>query len=324
MVMNKSSELLQLKTLETKRKPVVTVGVCVRNSEATIKDAIDSVLKQDFPHELIEVIFVDDGSTDKTLSIIESHVPKMAMKVRVFHHEWRGLGASRNVVVDNAKGNFILWVDGDMILSKDYVKEQVEFMKRYPEVGIAKGKQALEPGGNLLATLETYSRVASRMVDYTSEKTRFKSLGTGGCIYRVEAIRQVGGFDENIMGYGEDWDAEHRIKKAGWLLCTIDVQFRDYERGRVSWKDLWRRYLKRGYDLHRFSRKRKTVINFYKMLPPGAFLAGLLHSVKIYRLTNRKVAFLLPLQYVFKMTAWCFGFVKGSLNSYRTSVFKPQ
>jgi len=184
-------------------------------------------------------------------------------------------------------------------------------MKRYSKVGIAKGKQALEPGGNLLATLETYSRAASRMVDYSSEKAQYKSMGTGGCIYRVNAIRQVGGFDENITGYGEDFDAEYRIRKAGWLLCTTDVRFLDYERGRISWKDLWRRYFQRGYDVRRLSRKRRAMTNFYKMLPPATFLAGLFHSVKIYRLTSRKVAFLLPIQYVFKMTAWWLGFIRS-------------
>jgi glycosyltransferase involved in cell wall biosynthesis len=304
-------------------RPVVTIGVCVRNGENFIEDAIKSIIDQDFPHELMEVIFVDDGSTDKTLSIISSHIPKMDIKVKVFHHKWKGLGYTRNVVVANAQGCLILWVDGDMVLSRDFVSGLVRFMEQNPKVGIAKGKQTMEPGGNLLATLETYSRAAGRMIDYTSEKAQSKSLGTGGCIYRVEAIRQVGGFDENITGYGEDFDAEHRIRKACWLLCTTDVQFRDYERGSISWKDLWSRYLKRGYDLQKLSCERKAMINFYKMLPPAAFLAGLFHSLKIYKLTRRKVAFLLPIHYVFKMTAWCFGFIKSSLDSDRTSQSKP-
>jgi len=237
------------------------------------------------------------------------------MKVKVFHQEWKGLGYARNVVVNNANGEYIIWVDGDMVLSNDYLKKQVEFMKRNHRVGIAKGKQALEAGMNLLATLETYSRAASRMLDYSSEEARCKSMGTGGCIYRIKAIKQVGGFDNNITGYGEDFDAEYRIRKAGWLLCTIDVQFSDYERGRILWKDLWRRYLQRGYDVRRLPPKKRVLINFYKMLPLAALLAGLFHSVKIYRLTNRKVAFLLPLQYVFKMTAWCLGFIRSSQNS---------
>ena len=301
-------------------KPKVTVGVCVRNCENFIKEAIDSIFDQDFPHERMEVVFVDDGSEDKTLSIIKSYVPKMDMQVKVFHQEWKGLGPTRNVVVDNARGDYIVWVDGDMVLPKNYVRKQVEFMEQHHEAGIAKGKQALEPGGNLLATLETYSRAAGRMVDYNIEKAHSKSMGTGGCIYRVKAIRQVGGFDENIRGYGEDWDSEYRIRKAGWLLCTTDVQFRDYERGKILWKDLWRRYSKRGYDLHRLSHEKKAMINFYKMLPPAAFLAGLFHSVKIYRLTSRKITFLLPLQYMLKMTAWCLGFIRSNLDSYKNSV----
>lgn len=50
-------------------KPKVTVGICVRNCENYIKDAINSILDQDFPHEFMELIFADDGSEDNTFSI---------------------------------------------------------------------------------------------------------------------------------------------------------------------------------------------------------------------------------------------------------------
>ena len=51
------------------KKPIVTIGICVKNTEKTILDAINSILEQDYPTDLMEIIFVDDGSEDRTLSI---------------------------------------------------------------------------------------------------------------------------------------------------------------------------------------------------------------------------------------------------------------
>jgi len=295
-------------------KPKVTIGVCVRNCEDFIGEAIDSIANQDFPHESMETIIVDDGSQDKTLSLISRYESKMEMQVKIFRQEWKGLGSARNIVVDNARGEYIIWVDGDMLLSNDYVSKQVEFMEQNHNVGIAKGRYALAPGANLLATLEIYSRAASKMVDFNyDDKAHAKSMGTGGCIYRVKAIRLVGGFDEKIRGYGEDFDAECRIRTAGWLLFITDAEFRDYERRGMTWKQLWARYLQRGFDMCYFLHKNRDMMTLYKMSPIAAFFAGLFHSFRIYKLTRRKVALLLPLQYMIKNIAWSLGFMKAQL-----------
>ena len=297
-------------------KPIVTVGVCVRNCENYIRETIDSILSQDFPHELIELIFVDDGSEDNTLSIIKEYVSRIDIPAKVFHTSWRGLGHARNIVATNAEGDFILWVDGDMVLSRDFIGKLVKFMEQHTEFGIVKGKQALEPGGNLLATLEAYSRAAGRMVDYQSAEGRSKALGTGGAIYRIEAIKQVGGFDKNLRGYNEDWDLEIRVRAAGWSLCTVDVFYLDYERRGLTWKSLWSRYWLRGYYTHYFLHKNKGMLKHYKMFPPAAFLSGLLHASTLFKQTRQKAVFLLPIQSVFKMTAYYVGFIRSHVNSY--------
>jgi len=296
--------------------PFVTIGVCVRNCAHTIHKAIESIIAQDYPHELMEVIFVDDGSKDETLSIIKDYIPKMNMKVRIFHHEWKGLGSSRNVVVKNSCGKYIIWVDGDMTISSDYVRKLVGFMEGHLNVGIAKGKQALKPGKGLLATLEAYSRAAGRMVDYQSKRGRLKSLGTGGAIYRIKVIEEVGGFDENLRGYCEDWDLEIRARKAGWALSTVDVYFLDYERCGLTWKQLWSRYWLRGYHTHYFLHKNSGMLKHYRMFPLAALIGGLLHAITLYKKTHQKVVFLLPIQSMFKMTAWYIGFIKSHFNRY--------
>lgn len=297
-------------------RPIVTIGVCVRNCENYVKEAIESILNQDFPHELMEVIFVDDGSGDNTLSIIRECVSRIDISAEVFHTSWKGLGHARSMVSANAKGDYILWVDGDMVLSTGFVRKLVEFMEQHPEIGIAKGRQALKPGRNLLATLEAYSRAAGRMLDYQSEKARLKSLGTGGSIYRSEIIKQVGGFDENLRGYNEDWDIEIRARKAGWSLSTVDASFLDYERHGLTWKSLWSRYWLRGYFTHYFLHKNRGMLKHYRMFPPAAFLSGILRSFTLFKLTRQKAVFLLPFQSTFKMTAWYIGFIRSHSDSY--------
>ncbi len=295
-------------------RPIVTIGICVKDCEASIKEAIDSALDQDFPHELMEVIFVDDGSVDRTLSIILDSISRMDMKAKVFHSEWKGLGSARNVVIDNAGGDYIVWVDGDMVLPRDHVRKQVEFMQQNPRVGIAKARYGTWHGENLIGFLEN---IASQAVDYKyGGKETSRALGTGGSIYRVEAIKRVGGFDDRIKGVGEDQDIEYRIRKTGWLL-HLGAPALFYEKRRKAWKDLWKEYFWHGYGGDYVIRKNSEIITLYKMTPPAGFVAGVWYSMIAYRMMRRKTVFLLPIHYTFKRIAWFFGFVKGQIGRAR-------
>lgn len=298
-------------------RPLVTIGVCVKNCEDTIKDAIESIMSQDFPHELMEIIVVDGYSKDKTSSIIKDCLKDTRIKTRIFC-ENKGLGYARQMVVDNPKGEYIIWVDGDMVIARDYVKKLVEFMDKHSKIGIAKGRQSLEFKSNMLGILEAYSRAVGKMVNFNSEKAYSKSLGTSGAIYRVETIRRIGGFDKKIRGYCEDWDIEIRVKASGGSLHSINAAYLDYERKGLTWKNLWRRYWRRGYDTHYFLHKYKNMklIRHYRMFPPAAFLLGIFHSYTLFKLIRKKNVFLLPLQYLFKMTGWYLGFIKSHINCY--------
>jgi GT2 family glycosyltransferase len=236
------------------------------------------------------------------------------MQIKIFH-ENKGLGEARQLIVENAKGDYIVWVDGDMTLSRDFVKKQVEFMDHNPDVGIAKGTYELKTGPNLLSTLEIYSRAIEKLRNYSPEKTRLKSLGTSGCIYRVKAIKEIGGFDRNIKGYGEDWDAECRVREAGWSLCITEAQYRDYERLGLKWKELWLRYWKRGYDMHDIFQKYRREIKLYRMSPPAAFLSGIFNALFLYKLKRQKIVFFMPIVYALKTLAWWLGYTRRSIGS---------
>ena len=289
-------------------KPIVTVGVCVKDSAFTISETIESIIAQDYPHKLMEVIFVDDGSEDETLAIIKRYASKMDMKVKIFHHEWKGLGYSRNVVVNNARGDYIIWVDGDMILPSDFVSKQVEFMELHKKVGIGKGQYALYDTDALVAYLENISAIVS-LKNSRSERT-YSPLGTGGSIYRVEAIKKVGGFNEAIKGVGEDMDAELRIIKAGWKLSLTPAFF--YERRRECWKELWYEYFWHGYGGSQIKdgiKESRSVL--YKFFPPIAALTIISQAIVAYKMVREKKAFFLPFHWIFKRIAWFLGFLKG-------------
>lgn len=68
----------------------VTIGVVARNNAATW-EAIESIVGQDFPHELMELIFVDGHSSDETLSIIQKSLENTVIKNRIFE-ENKGMG----------------------------------------------------------------------------------------------------------------------------------------------------------------------------------------------------------------------------------------
>lgn len=286
----------------------VTIGFCVKNNEATIREALDSIIGQDFPHELMEVIVVDGHSKDNTLTITRDAFLNSDIKVRFFQ-ENKGLGIARQMVVDHADGDYIVWVDGDMVLASDHVSKQVDFMESKPRVGIAGGKFAIYPGENLIASLESIEWVVG---DYMhGKKASLKPIlhRAGGCIYRVKAIREVGGFDRNINGALEDLDAEYRIGQLGWYTYFItDAVFND--RRRDSFRAIWRENFWYGYGGHYFLHK------YRRSVSTSAFFAGLQRSFVAYKLTHRKIVFFFPLQYYFKKVAWYFGFMKAHFNGY--------
>lgn len=296
-------------------KPIVSVGMCLRNCENTLRGAIDSVIKQDFPHELMEIIFVDDGSEDGTTQLISNYVSRMDINAKIFRTNWKGLGPARNVVVNNADGDYIIWVDGDEILPEHYVRKQVEFMEQNPSVGITAGIFGMLPG-NIVLNLELIPAIIDH-IRYDKPNTFIwkteKLPGTGGATFRVKALRQVNGFDDQLKGVGEDQDVARRIKYAGWSIRLNDAVFYERHGGMSALKDLWNKYFWYGYGNQNLYRKNRKLFSLPRMSPPAGFMAGFFYSLIAYKLVHRKMVFLLPFHFALKMTAWSLGFIKSQI-----------
>lgn len=301
------------KSSEAKRIDV-TLGLCVKNCAATIKKTIKSILNQDYPHELTEIIVVDDRSEDETLSILtESISIEKSLRVKVFTGK-NSLGKSRQIVVDNACGKYIVWVDGDITMERGHIQKQVEFMDQNPRVGKARGKWKPLYETSLPATFENMG-----LIDYESRHTRPNRtatmlVGIGGSICRLEALLQVGGFDENIAGAGEDIDVAARMLKAGWLLRFSDAEF--FHKQKDTWKGLLKQSFWYGYGGHYVSHRHKDLVSIWTMTPPVAFVSGVLSSFAAYKSMYRKICFMLPIVRFIKQAVWSLGFIKSHFDRY--------
>lgn len=295
---------------------LVTVGICVKNGEKMLPDAIDSVLNQNYPQKNIQLIIVDDGSTDSTPQILKKYVEQLGGRARAFKSEWQGLGCARNFIVNKADGKYLLFVDADEILTPDYIQKQVDIMEDNPKVGITAGVFKTVPK-NIILNLE----VAPNIVNQKSYgkprnfiwKTE-KLIGTGGTAFRVEAIRAVNGFDTGIKGAGEDIDLIIRIKKAGWLLVPNDGELYELHGGLSTPHALLRKYYWYGYGCQRTYQKTGSAFSVPRMTPIAGLVTGLLYSFPAYKFLYQKQMFLLPVHYGLKLTAWTCGFMKGQLQ----------
>jgi len=285
--------------------PIVTIGVCVKNNESTITESVSSVIDQDFPHELMEILVVDGSSRDKTIPILKDMLSKTSI-VTNFFSENQGLAFARQLVVSKAKGKYILWVDGDVILSKTYVRRQKNFMENNPQAAIAVGKIGILQNSNWVAILESIGYVVESLKN--NGNTTSKLLGTRGSIFRVEAIRQIGGFNIEYTSH-EDTDVAYNLMAAGWKFFLTDAVF--YERQKSKWTDIWKRHVWYGYGLHFLKHKHKEMNVFSTKTNER-----IIFSVQAYKLTHRKVVFLLPLNFVFRKIALGFGFLKAHLDGY--------
>ena len=106
---------------------LISVIIPAFNVENYISKAIESVLKQSY--EEIELVIVDDGSTDNTGAIVDSY-SSIDCRVIAVHQKNAGASAARNVGLDICKGLYVYFLDADDYLSIDYLKNIYPYLEK--------------------------------------------------------------------------------------------------------------------------------------------------------------------------------------------------
>lgn len=281
----------------------VTIGLCVKDSERTIRQSIESIISQKYPMELIQLVVVDGCSKDKTLSIINSATSKTCMKVETYSDKGEGLGTARQIVVNNAKGKYVIFVDADVMLFSDFVRNDVKLMEENPGIVVAFGTPMLKEG-TLITTVWDLAAYAGG-----------GSIGTGAAIFRSEVLRQVGGFDTKIKGAAEDRDLIVRFQLHGWQV-SVNETARFFHKHRENLCSFWVEQSWCGYGDHYFNHKHGSIGAVWHRFPAGEFVRGLKLASRAYERTHRKLSFLILPQMILGNIGWWAGFAKGHKDGY--------
>ena len=186
--------------------PLVSVVIPVFNGERFLREAIQSVLAQQYSP--IEIIVVDDGSTDNTATVARS----LPETVRYLHQTNQGPAAARNRGIEQAQGSLIAFADADDLWPPAKLEQQLPYLIKDPKIDIVLGR--------------IQQVLLSETVDGPTRAQQFAepafSVNLGSAVIRKSVFERVGLFDET-MRYSEDVDWFMRAREGGAAIGTIDA-----------------------------------------------------------------------------------------------------
>lgn len=172
-------------------KPLVSVIVPCFQVASTLAETLDSILHQNYPE--VEIILVDDGSTDDLHTTIADYLS--LPRVQYIRQENQGVAKARNVGAQWAHGKYLLFLDGDDCLHPDYLPSCVSPLERDEEVSLVYTDTQFFEAQTGPFHLPTYT---------------LTQLLSGNCIPATALIRsayfhEIGGYDTQLH-YTEDWE----------------------------------------------------------------------------------------------------------------------
>ena len=206
--------------LEDSILPTVTILVPAHNEEKVIADALNALLKQDYPPSLFQIMPLNDRSTDGTKSIIDRFEAIYPKRIKPFHRDSGkpGKSAALKDICGALSAEIIVIFDADYIPAPKLLRNLVSpFID--PEVGAVMGRVVpINAGKNLLTRVLDLERSAGYQVDQQARMNLRLLPQFGGTVggLRLCALNEVGGFDDDILA--EDTDITFKMFLNGWSV----------------------------------------------------------------------------------------------------------
>lgn len=267
--------------------PAVTVLLPVRNGAATLQSSLTSILRQTFTN--IEVLVIDDGSTDETPAILRACTDP---RLRVLRNEKNiGLMRTLNRGLREARGELIARQDADDLSEPDRLARQLEFLERHPQVQLlGTSCWRMNPAGRVTGANDLPS---------THHALRWASvldnpfIHTSVIFRRATALDELGGYNE-ALSICEDYDlwnriaARHRVANLPERLVyyrehgTSMMQSRPEAASRAM-RDLLRANLGTVFPERTFSEEEVELLSLFRLRFPRERLAPLCALIETLR-----------------------------------------
>ena len=217
-------------------KIVVSVVMPIYNEGKYIAACIDSLLKQDYPKNNMEWIFVDGNSSDNTLIIINQYQVNYPNLIRVYNNPYKIVPYAMNIGISESKGKYIIRLDAHADYAINYISKCVYYLEMNPEVdnvgGVAETKSKGFIGENIARMLSSKFGVGNSAFRTNGESGYVDTVPFGA--FRREVFKKYGGFDERLVR-NQDNEMNYRIRKnGGKIFLANDIHFSYYCRDSIN------------------------------------------------------------------------------------------
>lgn len=201
----------------------ITIIVAVKNEELYIDKCLQSLINQDFPHDLYQIVVVDGMSNDQTMNIVERYSKKYPDLIRIYDNpkEWQAAG--RNIAIQNEKeSDLITYIDGHCRADVHWLRILYEDLQAQSDVkiaGVGSIHMSPEDDSSIGTAIEQIflSFIGGAGSSFRPVKTKREVETAAFTLFKREALENVGLYDED-MKVGEDFTLSYKLRKAGYKL----------------------------------------------------------------------------------------------------------
>ncbi len=186
----------------------LTVLMPVRNQSKYVGEAIKSILAQTFND--FELLIIDDGSTEETPAILRGYADRDA-RVRVLLRPHRGIPATRNELLEQARTSIVAWIDSDDIATPERLRKQFDVMSRDEDLWVlGTSSVVINENGHRMKT----KQVITGARNVAHQMKRGCKVAQSSCMMRRDPIVKLGGY-RPAFAYSQDYDLFLRVSEKG-------------------------------------------------------------------------------------------------------------